>query len=133
MLVLMFVMIMLAMFSCLKLIPTQKCGLIGSSGSQGQMYVILYNLAPVRRIDLRRFGLRRRGLGILRAAGRIRHRSAPREVKRKAIYVKGASRELRGLRGNGARLEIATSAECAVGAESRDRMRIRCAGKLKKN
>ena len=27
MLVLMFVMIMLAMFSCLKLIPTQKCGL----------------------------------------------------------------------------------------------------------
>ena len=87
----------------------------------------------MRRIDLRRFGLRRRGLAILRAAGRIRHRSAPREVKGKAIYVKGASRELRGLRGNRSRREFGTSVECAVGAGSRDRMRIRCAGKLKRN
>ena len=32
------------------------------------MYVMLYNLAPVRLNDLRRFGLLRRGLAILRAA-----------------------------------------------------------------
>ena len=133
MLVLMFVMIMLAMFSCLKLIPTQKCSLIGSSGSQGQMYVMLYNLAPVRRNDLRRFGLLRRGLAIPCAAARIRHRSAPRQVKGKAMYVKGASRELHGVRRNRSQHEIATSVECAVGAESCDRMRIRCAGKLNKN
>ena len=87
----------------------------------------------MRRIDTQLIGLRRRGLAILRAAGRIRLLSAPPEAKGKAIYVKGASRELRGLRGNRSRRDFGTSVECAVGAGSCDRMRIRCAGKLNKN
>ena len=110
----------------------QRGSLIGFCGSQGPMYVILYNLAPVRRIDLRRFGLLRRGLAILRAAARIRQRSGPRQVKGKAMYVKGGSRELHGLRTNRSRHEIATSVECGLGADSCDRLRIRCARKLKK-
>ena len=67
------------------------------------MYVILDTLAPVRRIDTQLKCLFRRGLAIRRAAARIRLLSRPREVKVKAIYVKGASREPRQLRGNATR------------------------------
>ena len=74
--------------------------LIGPSGREAEMYVILYNLAPVRRIDTQLKRLFRRALAIRRAAARIRLLRRPREVKVKAIYVKGASREQRRLRGN---------------------------------
>ena len=84
------------------------------------------------RLDLRRFGLHRRGLVFPCAAARIRHRSAPRQVKGKAMYVKGPSWELHGVRRNRSQHEIATSVECGLGAESCDRMRIRCARKLNK-
>ena len=77
--------------------------LIGPSGRQAKMYVILYNLAPVRRIDTQLKRLFRRALAIRRAAARIRLLSRPREVKVKAVYVKGASREPRQLRGNATR------------------------------
>ena len=67
------------------------------------MYVILYTLAPVQRIDTQLKRLFRRALAIRRAAARIRLLSRPREVKVIAVYVKGASREQRRLHGNATR------------------------------
>ena len=74
--------------------------LIGAKRKAKEMYVILYALAPVQWIDTQLKRLFRRALAIRRAAARIRLLSRPREVKVIAIYVKGASREPRQLRGN---------------------------------